>query len=150
MNGDDINCGKGIIVHVDVARFNDEVNNYVFRYGLRQMLSDVHAAVKKDEADCRAKSLALINKKLEALYAGDFRAGSESRLDPVEAEARRLALVAIQTKLKAKGRKRNTFSTDWFKAAVDKNWPLFQKKAAAIVKIRDAEKDVVDLADIEV
>jgi hypothetical protein len=142
----EINCGKGIVVDVNTDRFNDEVQSYIFKYGLRQMLSDVHSAEKKTDAGYVERSRALVNKKLASLYAGEFRAaGERTRLDPVEAEARRLCLADIQARLRKEGHKLNSRSTDWYAAKVEQFYERFLDKAEKIVAIRDEAEDDVDI-----
>ena len=75
-----ISLGKGGEIVVDVARLCESpaVVNYVFQYGLKQMLNDVHAS----EKDAAAKK-GLSQKKLDSLYRGEVAQSRASGGDPV-------------------------------------------------------------------
>ena len=133
-----VNCGKNVVVQVDETRFNDDVNAHVFTYGLKQMLSDAHVSIKKDEHNAKSKATALVNKKLAALYKGEFR--TITHLDRVEAEARGLARLAIGEQVLLAGRKLNSLSTDWWATQLDANWENFKEEAEKIVAVKDASK----------
>ena len=63
-----IGLGKAGEIEVDIAKLaaSEAVVNYVFNYGLKQMLNDVHAS----EKDLAAK-VGLSQKKLDSLYRGE-------------------------------------------------------------------------------
>lgn len=61
-----VNCGKGLELDVDVAKFSDEVYDHCFRLGLKTALRNVHAGVE-DAAESNKLSTA----KLESFYRGE-------------------------------------------------------------------------------
>jgi len=88
------------------------VHDHVWYIGLRNILMDSHASCKRetygdDEVTWRNNSKAMAEKKLAAMLAGEIRSNSSgprvSSLSPIDAEARRLARVAVISAAKAKG-----------------------------------------------
>jgi hypothetical protein len=76
---------------VDCHRFNDEVNAFVYVYGLRQIINDA-MATKTDSDGNELSDAEIVNKaakRLENLYAGVIRTRGDSSdpTDPVEALA---------------------------------------------------------------
>lgn len=60
-----VNCGKGLVLDVDVSRFSDEVYDHCFRLGLKTALRNVHAGVED-----HTESNKLSQDKLESFYNG--------------------------------------------------------------------------------
>lgn len=97
-----------LTVDVNVAKIPGDVNDpsttlgSIVYLGLRNRLMDAHASVTADEYPndaerakaAEAKSL----KVLDALYAGEVRTVGTREGDPIKAEARRLAVKAIEAK----------------------------------------------------
>jgi hypothetical protein len=105
-----ISLGEAGETSVDTAKFNDAVQAYIFQYGLKQMLNDVHAGETKgktpDDKTRAANKLALVNKKLTSLYNGEVaqaRVGSTG--SPVEREMRAMAEADLKAKIKSIGKK---------------------------------------------
>ena len=96
--------------------------DHVIYMGLRNILMDSHASIKKDDDDCRTKSMAIVNKKLDALYQGIIRISPEPSSDAVEGEARRLCMTQINKSFKEAGRKLSSVTTDEMAEAVEANW----------------------------
>ena len=73
---------------VEPLRFNADVLNYIFNYGLKQVLNDAGSAGK--DAD-QKRDMALV--KLDALYNGELRKAREAGepADPIGKEAYRIA-----------------------------------------------------------
>lgn len=91
---------------------HEAVKSHVLYIGLRNILMDAHASCKRetygdDEITWRNNSKAMAEKKLAAMLAGEIRSNSSgpraSSLSPIDAEARRLARVAVYAHAKAKG-----------------------------------------------
>ena len=167
MTNHTIEIGKTLTVAVDTTKLNDAVMAHVVRIGVRNILMDAHASVKRDDCesdqDYRAKSLAQSMKKLEAMYRGEVRANATTRIsnaDPIEAEALRMARVFVGKATRgwedAKGDARK-----WIDAAAEAmqlddaerpNWTAddFADKAkavlAAAIKRRAAREDVREAA----
>lgn len=80
-------------VAVDAGRFNADVLNYIFNYGLKQVLNDAGSAGKSPD---QKRDMALV--KLDALYAGELRKSREpgQSADPVAKEAWRIAGDLVQ------------------------------------------------------
>ena len=105
-----IPLGRGAkygVIEVDDSRFNDEVSEYLWLYGIRQVLNDAMATkTDKDGADLSdAEIREKAEKRLLALYEGTLRQRGESvePLDPVEAVAFGEVRKAITAQLKADG-----------------------------------------------
>lgn len=99
--------GKYGQLPVDTTRFNATIHNYVYTYGLRQILNDAMA----DKTDDDGKPLpddqivAKAQKRLDNMYAGELRAQREASepVDPVEAECWKMAKAAMTDAYKAIG-----------------------------------------------
>lgn len=122
-----ISLGKGGEIAVDVARLaaSEAVVNYIFNYGLKQMLNDAHASVTakvEPNADKRKESkLALSLKKLDSLYAGEVaQARATSAGDKLTREMRLVATEIVKDKLRAIGKPWGKLSKDVQKSVVDK------------------------------
>lgn len=103
-----IEIGKGLEIEVNTEELREKQDswNHVVYIGLRNILMDAHAGVKKEDftgddaaQKYRDESLAMSMKKLDALMRNEVRANrGATRLvaaDPVEAEALREARVFI-------------------------------------------------------
>jgi hypothetical protein len=144
----DVNAGKDIKLDVDMVRLAplSDVHNYIYRYGLKQILADSHSAMTKEKEPVNYKTLSrpIAMKKLDALYAGDVSAmGERSRFEPVEREARRMATIDLARELKSKGKKLIK-STD-MAALVNDNWRSYEQQAADFLKSVAKDKPVLNL-----
>lgn len=85
--------------------FNDEVRDYVIRYGMTQILNDCHSQLTKDKPDFSPENvMALVEKKLAAMYAGDLRVKrGESDRDPIGEMMIDIATNRIKAAARAKG-----------------------------------------------
>ncbi len=146
----EISIGKGIKIDVDRARMSYEVDDHIWAFGIRQMLADAHAGVTKDEDNYVNKSRVLAERKLAALYAGELRVNGERgpRLDPIEGEARRIALGQVQSQIRAGlcqidgvvNRKVSSYTTAQVLALVTKRLadnPKIMKQAKIVVAARE-------------
>lgn len=141
----EISLGKAGSVTVDVAKLeaNPQVVEYIFNYGLKQMLNDVHASEKDPDAK---KALSL--KKLDSLYAGQVaqtRVGGGG--DPVLREMRQMAESDVKAKLKALGKKISDYSKETLAVAYAKQLEAgkagYEKAAKAKLAIKaDAPQDI--------
>lgn len=97
----------GTSLAVDVEAFAPNVLEYVVRYGLTQILNDAHSAVTvhtHPDAEARAaECMALAQKKLDAMIAGEVR--TQTRSDSIVAEAMRLAVITVKAAFKKAGLK---------------------------------------------
>jgi hypothetical protein len=151
--------GKGLSIEVDKKRIRSqaEARDHVENIGLRNILMDAHANVKREdyelEGDYRAAKLALAQKKLDGLYNGNVRTNAASvarAVDPVEAAAMRMARVFVNSRAMGKDK------ADWFKAwgeALEMPFGTEDEikalKAAAIAA-RAEMSEVIDAAKAEV
>jgi hypothetical protein len=92
-------------MEVDLTRFNDEVNHFVYIYGLRQIINDA-MATKVDSNDfplSDAEIVAKAQKRLDNLYEGVIRTRGDSSepADPVEALAWQEAKKSMEAKLRS-------------------------------------------------
>jgi hypothetical protein len=105
----EIEIGKGLTMNVDTESLREQAQawEHVVYIGLRNILMDAHAGVKKEDFEgddaaqkYRDESLAMSQKKLDALFRNEVRANRStgpriSSADPVEAEAQREARTFI-------------------------------------------------------
>lgn len=125
-NVNSVKIGNAGDCPVDLTKFNSEVACHIFAYGLKQILNDTRSAEK--DAD---KAMALVEKKLAALYEGKVRAAGERETDPIKVEARKIATGKVDGALKAKGIKKDA---------------LPEGKYAELVKGLMAKPEIVALA----
>lgn len=124
-----IEIGKGLTIAVDVdaLREKPEAFGHVIYIGLRNILMDAHAGVKRedcaDDAEYRARSLAQSQAKLDALMNNIVRKNAAgpraSAVDPIMAESLREARVFVGKK--ARGwEKSEDAAIAWLTAIADK------------------------------
>lgn len=100
-----VNIGKGIEMDVDVTKLPANVQEHVVYIGLRNILMDSHASVTAEKsADVGAESLAMAEKKLVAMYAGEVRSVGTRTGDVVKSEAIRIATGLIKAQAKKAGK----------------------------------------------
>lgn len=171
----DVPIGRGAKYgHIHcIAKFPQSVHDYIYLYGLRQVLNDACSDKKDGDKNPlpNAEVLALAQAKYDRLVAGELRKRGEASepLDPVEREAYRLAKDAIIKAFKSKGLW-PTKGEDKFQQAVDarmvnlrmeamdagdyiEKWldanPKVRKSAERIVKERQSADDAtLDAAGI--
>lgn len=154
-----IASGEAGEIVVDVAKLleSEAVANYVFQYGLRQIIGDVHAGETKaktpDDATRKANKRALIEKKLASLYAGEV---AQARVgfggDPVKREGLAMAEKDLKAKLPAIGKKVGDFSKEVWRQLVEKQFAKgeaeYRKAAEAKLAIKAKPVESVDADDI--
>jgi len=142
-----IQIGSAGALSVDFAalKANAKVNDYIWIYGLKQILNDAHSAMTaKVEANTtkrNANKMALAKKKLASLLAGEIaQSHASTGSNAVEREAFALATAEIEAALKKIGRAKSTVKKDAMRAMVDKhlekNKARFMIKAAEVVAAR--------------
>lgn len=109
--------GKYGIIEVDRDALPEHVSEHVWVYGIRQILND---AVSDKEGMSDGDVFAKAQAKLDQLMAGELRKRGDSAepLDPVEAEAYRMAKATIEKALR-KGGYWPKNGQDKFQKAVD-------------------------------
>lgn len=156
---DKITVALGEAGSIDVVanNFNQAVTEYIFAYGLKQMLNDVHASVTKkveaDDAKRAASKRALVEKKLDSLYAGNVaQARTSASGSPVERKMKELADIDLKAMVKTKlGKKVGDFDKAvWAKMVeklVDGKAEQYRTAAEKIlaVKVEEVEFDLDDL-----
>lgn len=90
---------KTHVVDVDTEALTPAVREYIFNYGLKQVLNDAGSAGKSPD-----EKLGMAQKKLDALLRGEVARAREA-VDEIGAEARRIARKRIGDALRAKGQK---------------------------------------------
>lgn len=149
--------GEAGSIVVDSDKFNEAVNAYIFGYGLKQMLNDVHAGetAKKtpDDETRKANKLALVEKKLASLYAGEVAQARGSNGDPVARQMRELAENELKVKMRALGRKVSDLAKGVWASVIDKhvaaNEARFRAAAEAILAVKvDTVETEIDLDDL--
>ena len=147
-----VKIGKGLAIDVDPLKLPSNVLDHVIYMGLRNILMDSHASIKKDDGDCKSKSMAIVNKKLDALYNGIIRvAGERATFEATEGEARRLCLMVLRAVFKKKGTKLNSITTEQWAKMIDARWEAYIPQAkknlaelAAMPEIEDIELPIDD------
>jgi hypothetical protein len=147
-----------IMVDVDKLAAHDAVVNYIFNYGLKQMLNDVHASVTakaEPNADKRKEAkLALSLKKLDSLYKGEVaQARATSAGDKLTREMRLVATEIVKDKLRAIGKPWGKLSKGVQKSVVDKYLATYaddvRKAAQARIDATKGDASVeLDLAEL--
>lgn len=143
-----INIGEAGSIDVDESKFTEAVRAYVFNYGLKQMLNDVHAGETKaktaDDATRKANKLALVEKKLASLYNGEVaqaRVGATG--SPIEREMRAMAEADLRVKVKAAGKKVSDFDKGVWAEVVGKQVKAHEAKYRAAAEAKLAIKPEV-------
>lgn len=153
----EVSIGKGITMTVDTDKLglvtDSAVGEHIAYIGLRNILMDSHAGVTSDEADYVAKSRAIAEKKLAALYAGEVRTVGTREGDPVKAEAMRLAVAAIEAMLKKAGRKPKDVDKaklrESAKQYLDRHPELTETARARVEQAKSVTTDAgINLADL--
>lgn len=145
----EISLGKAGSITVDVAKLeaSPAVMEYIFNYGLKQMLNDVHAS----EKDPAAK-LGLSQKKLDSLYRGEVAQARASSGDPVKKEMRAMAEADVKNMARAAGIKLANIPKEKLAAAIDaqlaKNEAKYRKAAEAKLAIKVEAAPVMDLDEL--
>ncbi len=151
-------------VEVNAAMFSPAVSAYVFEYGLKQMLNDCHASVtasvEPDDAKRAEAKLAMVQKKLDSLYAGhtvQARTGGTS--DPRTKLIRQFAEQELQEGIKKAGKKvadvkkqvdaqGNGVYLTAILRLIDKHEDRYIKAADAALKARGAASTELDLGEL--
>lgn len=145
---------------VETGDFPTNSREFIFNYGIRQILNDCHSSIKRadfetDEQFAEAVNGA-VNAKLKALESGDLtiRRASSEPVDPVERVALRMSKEAIRGALKKAGITVKKIGEEKFtelaKAHLEKNGDSIRKLAKAEVKRQsDAAASVeIDLSEL--
>jgi hypothetical protein len=109
-----VDISKGITLDVDFEKIMayPAVVEAAVRFAVKQALTNTHASIKVGEEDAVAKSQALAEKRLEAMYAGSWGQTERGpRGDAVAREMAAMAEAAIKAKL-PKGQKWKDYSTE--------------------------------------
>lgn len=100
-------AGKYGTLEVETERFSAEIHDYIYAYGLRQVLNDAMAEKKAEDGSALPDDeiVAKAQKRLDNLYAGVLRTRGESEpFDPFEAECYRLAKANIEADFRKAGK----------------------------------------------
>lgn len=149
-----INLGEAGSLAVDIAELakHDAVVQYVFNYGLKQMLNDVHASVTKkvqaDDTKRQAAKLALVNKKLASLLAGNVAQERIGGGDPVAREMLAMAKADVKAGIAKLGKKLKDFSDESlakaYAAQLAKHDATYREKAIAKLAIKPETDNSAD------
>lgn len=145
---------------LETGDFPQVSQDFIFGYGLRQILNDCHSSIKRADYDDEASFVEAVNStvkaKLTALESGEIttRRAAGEPVDPVEKIAYRMAKAAVQAALKSKGVKAKDISADKLAeltaAHLDKSGEAIRKLAKAEHKrAMDAANAVdIDLSEL--
>ncbi len=149
-----VNVGKGIELEIDHTALPANALSHAIMIGLRNILMDSHASITAEEypdATARADAArAMVDKKLSALMSGEVRvSSSRESVDPVRAEAMRMATAMVTAKIRAAGKKVKDYEPAALKAAAQKlvTDDLLAKAAERVAETR-AATPATDLADL--
>lgn len=92
---------------------------FIIEYGLRQKLNDAISALNMEAEGAQADGVAKVTSVIEALQNGEIRLMGGREGDPIKAEAKRLATVAVNAAIKAAGKVQKQYK-DQLPALVDK------------------------------
>jgi hypothetical protein len=101
-----------------VAKFPAITQEYIYNYGLRQILNDAMASAKEEDGAANARAMA--EKRLDNMYAGTLRASPVREGDPIRARALELAGNAVAK------------APAFIKAIQAQGWKLSDKRAVAL------------------
>lgn len=151
-----INLGSAGELAINVDDLPEVAREYIFAYGLKQILNDAHASVTKvthpDEAKRNAAKVEAAQARWDRLVSGEIRASRASG-DPIEREMRNLAERAVKDRIRQAGRKLKEFEAEALEAATTKfleaNDKALREQAREIIEARKNKPDVeVDLAEL--
>lgn len=142
----DIHIARTHILPVDTTKFSQAVTDYIFAYGLKQVLNDAGSSGKDT-----LQKLAMAEKKLAALYEGTVRAVREGGGDPIKAEMARLAVANVNGRIRAAGRKIKEFTDEQLQVAYDRyiaanEISLRELAVERLAQVKSAP--VVDISDL--
>lgn len=152
----DINVGKGLTIAVDFSAMPQAALDHILYIGARNVLMDCHASVTAaeypDEAVRAEVALAMVDKKLAALMAGEVRSTStRETADPVRAAAIREATQSVKTAIKKAGGKPADYEAADIRAAADrliaKDASILERAKEYVAKQKAAKADI-DLSDL--
>lgn len=143
---------------VETGDLPQNAKDFVFEYGLKQILNDCHSAIKRADFKTEEEFVSAVNsavdKKLAAIESGQLtiRKAAEP-LNPLEKIINRLGVEAIAGALKRKGIARKTLEEGKFETLVTgyiaKNRAELEETAKAELARLSAMPQVdIDLADL--
>lgn len=153
-----VQIGKGLSIDVDFAAMPQVARDHVLYIGARNILMDAHASITKDEypdETVRAgAALAVAEKKLAALMSGEVRtASARESVDPVRAEAIKMARAIVTARIKTAGKKVSDFEPAAIKAACDKviaaDASIMETARKRVEENKAATPATTDLADLD-
>lgn len=135
-------------IEVDEAKFSDAVKEFIFAYGLKQLLNDAGSAGKTPD-----EKLAMGEKKLASLYEGTLRTArvGGGGKDPVAAEMDRIAWEVLRAAIMGQGRKLKDVTDEQKAELIEKYLKKYEAKTRKEAEARlEARKNVptVDLKGI--
>lgn len=147
----DVKIGKGLEIAVDVDALPEAARNHAIYMGLRNILMDSHASVTKETnpTDYAEVALAMAEKKLASLMAGEVRTVTSREGDPVKAEALRIADRMVAATWTAAGRKLKDLDKDKRRDAAAKLAERADVIASAEKAVAARATVAVDLGDLD-
>lgn len=144
-----VNVGKGIELSIDHTALPESALNHAIMIGLRNILMDSHASITSeqypDETERDAAARAMVDKKLAALMSGEVRVASTREGDPVRAEAMKMAISAVNAKIRKAGKKPADYEAKAIREAATK---LVTPELLATAKARVEQTKAVDTGDL--
>lgn len=148
-------------IEIDEATLPPQSVDFIFGYGMRQILNDCHSAVKRVDFESEEAFVAAVHeavdKKLAALMSGDLtvRRASAEPVNPVERAAVRMVRDIVKTALKAKGLTVKKIGEEKFDGLVkgylesSKGEAIRQRAAEEVARQAEAMASVnIDLSDL--
>lgn len=148
------------VVKVDIESMASVSKDFIFAYGLRQILNDCHASVQRKDFETQEAFMeavdARVNAKLNALYSGDIStrtASGKPALSPLEAMmekiAKEIVIPALRAKVKSLGGKFGDITdaqkNKILQEYIEKNHGTLGVEAAKRLKAQKAQADSVEL-----
>lgn len=141
---------------LEVGELPQSAQDFVFNYGIRQILNDCHSSIKQSDFksvdEFRAAVDNAVSKKLAALQAGEFtvRRSSAEPIDPVERMVAKVAKEELEAAIRAKGLKLRDVSAERKEALlashIEKNNERLTREAKT--RLKKSETVEINLDDL--
>lgn len=149
-----VSISKGIVLDVDFDKImaHESVVAAAVRFAVKQALTNTHAGIKSEDPEVVAKSKALAEKRLAAMYAGTWGSVEVgARVDPVTRVMRELAIEDLRPALKKIGKKPADYAKEVWNAVVEKQVKAREAayRAAAVARLAITVEPAESEVDID-
>jgi hypothetical protein len=149
----------GATKEIDLKAFPQESNEFIFQYGLRQLVNDCHASIKRADFESDEAFINAVNERVNAkilqIMEGklSMRSGKRAEpVDPVQKIIHRIAKEAVKQALGKKGVKLKDLPEGKFDELVDSYIASREEEltttAKAELKRQEKFQADIDLGDL--